>query len=335
MKKILAMLISFAICFSLTVCFAGCAPKEDENQNITMTEKEASKVFTFYIENDYVVIDSYFGEKKELVIPAKIVIENKEYEVAVIGEMSLDNGDITKVTIPSTVVTIEKYAFWTCDRLQTVVIADNSKLKTIEERAFEQCGYLETISFGANSVLEDIGEHAFEKCESLKSIQIPANVKSISDYTFSYCTSLKTVGFANNSKLEEIGGRAFSYCYALESISIPDNVWLVYNYAFSMCTSLKSVTFGQNSAIREIGDGVFGGCTALASIIIPNGVEFLHYSVFYGCTDTNVFCEAESKPLGWHHNWYDGTKGVYWYSPDQPTQAGNYWRYVNGIPTNW
>jgi hypothetical protein len=46
-----------------------------------------------------------------------------------------------------------------------------------------------------------------------------------------------------------------------------------------------------------------------------------------------IYAEAEGKPDGWNSSWNNSNRPVYWYS--EVKKSGNYWRYVDGVPTPW
>ncbi len=73
---------------------------------------------------------------------------------------------LTEYTIPNSVTTIGRYAFYDCDSLTSVTIPDS---------------------------VTTIGEYAFYYCSSLTSVTIPDSVTTIGDYAFDGCHSLTSV----------------------------------------------------------------------------------------------------------------------------------------------
>lgn len=164
---------------------------------------------------------------------AEDIVISSTYEglpVGLIGDSAFENQSlITSVTIPSSVVGIGAEAFYMCDRLETVIFAENSQLCVIDESAFSDC-------------------------YSLTSIRIPATVEYINDSAFYACNSLKTVVFAENSVLAGIGVNVFTSCENLTSIVIPSGVHDIGDYAFFGCNALEAVYYcGTSSEWDEIG----------------------------------------------------------------------------------
>ena len=103
------------------------------------------------------------------------------------------------------------------------------------------------------------------------------------------------------------------------------------------------------------GDGV-----AITSLIIRKGTKELDYHFFYRCEGLKTFyfegTEKEWKKIEINkaesYKYLNKSQDeiekivttletwklnltVYYYSETQPTEKGNYWRYVDGVPTKW
>ena len=99
-------------------------------------------------------------------------------------------SNLTSVTIPSSVRTIESYAFRNCSGLTgTLVIPD--LVTTIGEEAFRDCTGLTSVTIG-NSV-STIYNYAFRNCTGLTSVTIGRSATSLNNYTFINCTSLMSI----------------------------------------------------------------------------------------------------------------------------------------------
>lgn len=142
-------------------------------------------------------------------------------------------------TIPNSITTIGKEAFWGCRTLSSIDIP-NSVTK-IDNAAFGVCTGLTKLTL-PNSVTT-IGENAFYGCVGLTDLSLP--------------NSLTTIGFS-----------AFDYCTSLTSVTIPNSVISQYNGSmadgwFMHCTGLTSVTIG--SGIEYMGV-LFWECPNITSV---------------------------------------------------------------------
>ena len=120
---------------------------------------------------------------------------------------------LTSVTIPNSVKTIERFAFYNCKSLTSVTIPNS--VTTIEQSAFSECRFLTSVTI-PNSVTT-ISDNTFSGCSSLTSVTIPNSVTTIGGLAFSRCTNLQKVYIGNSVKT--IGGNAFNNCTSITQIS--------------------------------------------------------------------------------------------------------------------
>ncbi|ENA1751890.1 leucine-rich repeat domain-containing protein [Flavobacterium psychrophilum] len=168
-------------------------------------------------------------------IPETIAYNSENYAVTAIGTGAFHSSRLTSVTIPNSVTTIGRSAFYNCTRLISISIPNS--VTHIEDSTFSYCSGLISITI-PNSV-DGIGNAAFSYCTGLRSITIPNSMTSIGNGTFSHCSSLTSVIIPNS--VTSIGYAAFSYCSRLASVIIPNSVTSIREYAFSDCTSLASI----------------------------------------------------------------------------------------------
>ena len=161
--------------------------------------------------------------------------------------------NLTSVTIPDSVTSIEDFAFYGCTGLTSVTIPDS---------------------------VTNIGQYAFYNCSGLTSVTIPNRVTSIRYSAFYGCTGLTSVTIPDS--VTSIGNSAFICCRGLTSVTIPDSVTCIGDYAFYGCTGLTSITIPES--VTSIGVEAFHGCTGLTSITIPDSVTSIVRDAFYGCT---------------------------------------------------
>ena len=225
MKRIILLLCSIAII--LTSCTSA------------VTDISA---FEYTIKEDTVLIKSYVGQEKQVVIPSEI----EGYPVTAIGFSAFGRQDIETVVIPDTVTVIEEYAFGDCLYLSEIHFG--SVLITIEDNAFYGCVSLKNLELPKG--LQSIGECAFSACIGLKQVFIPNSIEHWRQSAFMSDTALTTILFEEGTKT--IGGWAtFHACYSLETITFPDSVELIEDGTFMRCAFIKDVIFNGNAPIMN------------------------------------------------------------------------------------
>lgn len=140
-------------------------------------------------------------------IPSKVVIDGKTYSVVSIAYQAFKNcKGLTNITIPTSVIKIEGYAF-TNSGLTTIELP--SSITSIDYGLFSGCSDL--VSVKIPSSVESIGENAFVSCTSLTNLELSSSVKSIGVMAFYGCKNLDLV-IDNSKDNVEVAVQAFQDC---------------------------------------------------------------------------------------------------------------------------
>ena len=178
----------------------------------------------------------------EVVIPATTVSEESTYSVTSIGTTAFyNNSSILSVTIPTSLKTIGRYAFFGCGGLRSLQLAEG---------------------------IESIGSCAFQDCVSLISVTLPTTVTQVGANAFQGCTSLAYVGL--NDHNDAIGTAVFQGCTALTTLSIPTSWTQIPASMLYGCTGLRYITIPDG--ITMIDNNAFYNCANLATVSIPSSV---------------------------------------------------------------
>ena len=285
--------------------------------------------------NRQVTVINYLGDDTEVNFPTETQIGQEVYRVVRIGREKYGTAEevngriignnVTKVTIPSTVVTIgedafrdsenlkevtmgtsvntiEGYAFAGCKKLTDITIP--LSVTTIEAYAFYDCDSLNTGLRFAESVAPPatptliIGGYAFAECDELASFYVPNHVRTIGGvrttgsvnvgHTFENCVNLTKITFSSDALITAIEGYNFVNT-AIEEIVLPRSLETVADYAFANCSKLLRVVVE-----REIGAGVSTPTTAGNNVF--DGIDNPQLKVYVPSASYDVYAASR----GWN-----------------------------------
>jgi len=132
--------------------------------------------FNYITNNGAITITKYIGSSGTVAIPDMI----NGYPVTTIGTNAFYFSNITNITFPDSLTSIEYNAFYYCSRLANVIIPDS--VTNIGDGAFQCCSVLCNVTLGTN--VATIGSQSFGSCP-LTNILIPDSVTCIEDGAFS------------------------------------------------------------------------------------------------------------------------------------------------------
>ncbi|MDD5996132.1 MAG: leucine-rich repeat domain-containing protein [Bacteroidales bacterium] len=335
-KSLLTFVTTLSFCISV---FAGTGMyvklkngevakyKVDDVEEVVFDElQEADSLLKYNILSDSTVsVECGIKPEKltgDVVIPSKVEIDGKVYNVTRIESSSFDSCyNMTNITIPASINSIGMEAFGGCLGLTNVEIPYG--VTSIDFNTFAYCRYLTKITIPSS--ITSIRNEAFNNCFNLRNIEIPSNVTEIGDKAFFWCESLDII-INNIPQNVTVGTDAFYKCKSvtwrgaeitldkeetglqfevsgsnatvvkgdyskLESVIIPSKVKIndkvyavagIANNAFINCKSLSEVIIYKG--ITSIGNSAFSGCENLTSVTLSEGIEKIGNSAFEGCS---------------------------------------------------
>lgn len=195
------------------------------------------------------------------------------YSYGITQTVNIPRENLKKVTLPQSVQSIGKEAFYNCPSLSDFTMPQG---------------------------VTNIGEWAFYNCRALNNIIIPNGVTELADYAFYGCVSLKDVTFPD--ALTTIGKRTFSVC-GFKSLKLPPTVTTIKEEAFLSCGSLTELHIP--SAMENIGEAAFKNCSRLNAIytytVEPTIITETTFSTF---TSATLYVPATSyQNYYWDNGW--------------------------------
>ena len=194
-------------------------------------------------------------------------VVNKNVEV--IGFGAFENSMLSSVTFEEGInlLTIGYRAFFGAENLTEITIP--SSVVSIDYYAFARCANLTDIIFAEDNRISGIYEGAFYGCIRLHNIVLPDSIMEISDYTFYGCTALKTLPISETSEIKAIYSYAMAYTGLRGEFVIPVTLIDIGDYAFQG-TSLTGVIIPDDNAWDLlIGIGAFADCENIEEITVP------------------------------------------------------------------
>lgn len=183
-------------------------------------------------------------------IPSTVDYNGETYIVTEIGGFAFGYcGNVTSISIPSTVTTIGSYAFSVCTSLYSITIPNS--VTSIGEFAFSSTGWLDNQPDGILYLDNWLIGYKGEK--PIGGLTIADGTRGIAAFAFQGCSGLTSVTIPNS--VTGIGDRAFEGCSDLPTVTIPNNVTSIGIGAFRDCSDLTSVTIGNS--VTNIGELAF------------------------------------------------------------------------------
>ncbi len=193
----------FALCENITSIFIPSSIKRIGSDSFSATtniQKVIIEDLNAWVNIDFGLYQSnpmedsksailYLGSNP---VGGEIVLSN----INKIGKYTFARTNITKITIPNGVKSIEEYAFQRCTKLNSVVIPNGVEI--IDQCAFQGCEQLMNIELLDG--LKHIGGSAFANCVNLSRLTIPSSVTKIEYGIIGSCKNLKTINYTGSQE---------------------------------------------------------------------------------------------------------------------------------------
>ena len=215
--------------------------------------------------------------KSDLIIPDYL----DGYKVTAIDAQACQNAkELTKLTLPKTLVSIGDAAFKGCVNLKEVNLSELS-VRSLGNNAFDGCTSLTSIELPKS--LRTIGKSCFANCTSLTTAKLSDGMSEIPSGMFSKCSALTSVVFPEKVKIIE--DNAFYQCSSLTELALPHTVHTINDYAFYKCAGVKSIDLYP--AMTTVAIYAFDLCTSLETIN------------YYGTEDgfNKIFIDRNNDPF--------------------------------------
>ena len=194
------------------------------------------------------------------------------YGTQIIPEECFEYSKVNTVTLPNSVTTIEKWAFYGCPSLSYISLPES---------------------------LIEIGNGVFTSCKSLKEIIIPASVEKFGSSVFSDCPGIN-VTFLNKSRFNIDNGLVFQGTELKEyfgpdgaDVFIPRNCTKIPDYLFKN-KNISSVTFEEGGSEMIIYLEAFSS-SSLQSIIFPSCLKQILERAFLKCYNLKIVNFTETQ----------------------------------------
>lgn len=215
------------------------------------------------------------------------------------GEGGIIYSPISSITLPSSVVRLNTWAFAGCTNLSSINLNNiqyiggesfiDTKLSGVIDlsnviqigdssrgSSFRDCTSITEVNAG-NNFTNFVNGSNFENCTGLTKFTGLSNLTSIAGRTFYNCNALSSVDI-DWTKITAIGNNAFNNCAALTSIGSLSNVTRLEDAAFIACRNIVGQINMPN--LTYLGAKVFYGCKKITQISIPSTITYYGESLF-------------------------------------------------------
>ena len=256
------------------------------NENDSTTVSVTYDLYTYYREPSNVTYHITYHGMSEITIPEQVTYNGNTYRVTGIDSMTFyKDQDLVRINLPSTLEFIEKAAFYNCDNLDIINIADLGQWCKMDfdgtYNEYNPLYYARHLYLNGEEIqdlvipegVEKLRDYAFTYCSSLRSVTFP-EMRAIGDYAFDECSNLKRV---NIEKVDSIGRYAFEDCWSLNEVHIPNlEAWCKILFAYGGYNH-------QSSNPLFLAHHLYIDGEEIHDLFIPDEINTLYTNAFAGC----------------------------------------------------
>lgn len=186
-------------------------------------------------------------------------------------------SNLTDISFPNTITSIENNAFEECTGLTSITIPSGTTI-TNATSMLKKCTSLTslTIEEGNN---DTVPSYMCDNCTNLTNVILSDKIKSISSSAFASCANLTSIILPTS--LTKMGSYAFQST-GLISLDIPDNTTSIGPKCFQRADYLRNVNISPNTKMTSIGNSAFYYC-GLETITLPNKILSILTQSFASC----------------------------------------------------
>lgn len=227
--------------------------------------------------------------------------DSKLNQITTIGAAFQYNNKITQITLPNTLTTIKKDAFYGTDNLNSITVPSN--VSNIEQQAIVSVKEIFVAATNQhysseNGILynkqKTIAIACGEKKEGI--VEFPTTLKETLAKAFEYCNTITEVVFPEG--MQTINIASFVDCGALTKINIPSTLTNIGARAFANCRSLtKIVSKVENPSNITLGYNAFSNVPTNCQLTVPtaNAVS-LYKNTDQWVAFTNIIASNGEEP---------------------------------------
>jgi len=244
-----------------------------------------------------------------------------------IGQYSFSGSGLESITLPTTMQSIDRYAFSNCTGLVTVsttrsegILPSDYESLSIDGYAFMNCTELRQVSLSFHTLTAMDGNPFYqsEKLQSIESVNGNGTFRVADNQVYRDQTLVIATAVSDSYETEYgiggIGARAFMACGSLRSVTIHNTSSMTISQDAFNGVGLTSVTidgpigsiqskafFGNNlesvtlNGVTEISNNAFGDNPNLSQVYLIDSTGTISQGAFSGSPVTRIECDGNSS----------------------------------------